>query len=123
VDKTGLLSVATIKSALQARGEEELCVILQEIASADGTVRYTDFLAAAINYQKVLDDNTLYLAFKRFDRDDDGFLTLEEMHSAMINMGSRISQEELKTLLLPFDEDADQVISFQEFKAIFKETK
>lgn len=123
MDKTGLLSVATIKSALQARGEEELCVVLQEIASVDGTVRYTDFLAAAINYQKVLDDTTLYLAFKRFDRNDDGFLTLEEMHSAMTNMGSRISQEELKTLLLPFDEDADQVISFQEFKAIFKEAK
>jgi len=86
-------------------------------------VRYTDFLVAAINYQKVLNDKTLFLAFKRFDRDDDGFLTIEEMHSAMTNMGSSLSAEELRALLLPFDQDSDNLINFQEFKSIFKDVK
>ena len=112
-----------MKSALQHKGAESLNILLEEIKTADGFVRYTDFLAAAINCQKVLDANTLYLTFKRFDRDDDGLLTIEEVHSALANTGSSITIEEVKTLLLPFDQDADQLISFQEFKAIFSDTK
>lgn len=126
LEKTGLLSVAKMKAALQGRGLESqsLSSLLDEIApSENGTVRYTDFLVAAINYQKVLNDKTLFLAFKRFDRDDDGFLTIEEMHSAMTNMGSSLSAEELRALLLPFDQDSDNLINFQEFKSIFKDVK
>ena len=115
-----------MKETLQNRGvqSENLDKLLEEIAhNADGLVRYTDFLVAAINYQKVLNDQNLLLAFKRFDRDDDGHLTIEEMHTAMANMGSALSQEELKTLLEPFDTNADQLIDFQEFKGIFKNAK
>lgn len=126
LEKTGLLSVAKMKAALDGRGMEfqSLSDLLDGIASeSDGTVRYTDFLVSAINYQKILNEKTLLLSFKRFDRDDDGFLTIEEMHSAMTNMGSSLSAEELRTLLLPFDEDADNLINFQEFKSIFKDIK
>jgi Ca2+-binding EF-hand superfamily protein len=125
VERTGLLSVAAMKSALQHKGEEaeSLNILLDEIKTAGGFVRYTDFLAAAFNCQKVLDANTLYLTFKRFDRDDDGLLTIEEVHSALANTGSSISIEEVKTLLLPFDQNADQLISFPEFKAIFNDNK
>lgn len=126
LENTGLLSVAKMKAALKERRMESegLASILDEIApNADGAVRYTDFLVAAINYQKILSEKTLFLAFKRFDRDDDGFLTIEEMHTAMTNMGSSLSAEELRALLLPFDEDDDQLINFQEFKSIFKDIK
>lgn len=123
VDKTGLLSVAAMKSAIGYMGEEaeSLNRVLEEIKTADGFVRYTDFLSAAINCQKVLNADIMYLVFKRFDRDDDDLLTVEEVHSALANTGSSITIEEVKTLLLPFDQNADQLISFQEFKTIFND--
>ncbi len=57
----------------------------------------------------------LQTAFDIFDVDDDGFLDLEEMVSALHEMGRDVSPREAQQLMLAADPEAEHRISFHGF--------
>lgn len=57
----------------------------------------------------------IYRAFEAFDRDGDGFITLNELKDVMIALGQKLSDEELQRMINEADTDGDLQISLEEF--------
>ena len=59
-------------------------------------------------------------AFQAFDADDSGFVTAEELSSALACLGpDNFSQEEVEELITLADKDGDGHLNYTEFVEIF----
>ncbi|KAK0397339.1 hypothetical protein QR680_002090 [Steinernema hermaphroditum] len=62
-------------------------------------------------------------AFKFFDANNDGFITQEELESAMNKCGQYPSKLELRFIMSQGDRDQNGVITFDEFTALMRENE
>mmetsp|Transcript_75945 Transcript_75945/g.203475 ORF Transcript_75945/g.203475 Transcript_75945/m.203475 type:complete len:259 (-) Transcript_75945:1127-1903(-) len=60
--------------------------------------------------------------FASSDRDDDGFLCVNEMKSAFHSMGSALDDDEIQTLLRGFDANDDGRFDLDEFETLIRES-
>ncbi len=56
--------------------------------------------------------------FKMFDLDGNGLISPKELQEVMEKLGEKISDAELKSMLLKADKDGDGFINFKEFAYI-----
>ncbi|CAN1271911.1 unnamed protein product [Linum perenne] len=54
-------------------------------------------------------------AFRVFDKDQDGFISPNELRHVMVNFGERVTDEELEQMVKEADVDGDGLINFEEF--------
>ena len=92
----------------------------------DGLIDYDEFMTAASDRVKLLNDQNLKNAFKVLDASGDGFITAHELQEAFMrgNMkndlpsrGIKFNEKYWQKLLSKIDTDKDGQISFEEFKA------
>merc|ERR1719419_1189092 len=60
-------------------------------------------------------EDSLKEAFRIFDKDDDGFISVEELRNIMQNLGEKMSDKELDEMIVEADSDRDGLINYQEF--------
>lgn len=84
----------------------------------NGYLDYTEFLIAAANWQKVLSNDRLVTAFKVYDKDGDGKISLRELIDALGNAG--IDEMALNEMIGLADRNGDGEIDFEEFKELMK---
>lgn len=65
-------------------------------------------------------DNELYQAFKVFDSDGDGFVTLEEFTRAMKTLGLETEIQKIRNLFQELDGNNDDKVDFHEFVRLFQ---
>mmetsp|Transcript_143294 Transcript_143294/g.263325 ORF Transcript_143294/g.263325 Transcript_143294/m.263325 type:complete len:118 (-) Transcript_143294:163-516(-) len=80
---------------------------------------YTEFLAATFDRKQCLKEDTLWSAFKCFDKNGDGAISFSELATGQF-LGE-LSLEELGQILEDFDANKDSCINFEEFKAMMLE--
>ena len=88
-----------------------------------GKIEYQDFLE--IMTQKIGErDPTeeVKKAFRLFDEDGTGYVTLKNLRRIARELGEQLSDEELKAMIDEFDKDNDGQISQEEFLNIMKQT-
>ncbi|XP_062554494.1 calmodulin-beta-like [Armigeres subalbatus] len=122
-DKNGDGSITTseLGSVVRALGmNPSIAEIEQMIHEVDldgsGSIEMNEFLV--LMARKSREDSTqeeLRDAFKIFDKDGDGFLTVDELSAVMKNFGERLSDDELADLLDEADIDGDGKINYEEF--------
>jgi len=78
----------------------------------DEEIQYSDFLAAMLNSRTELSDSLLYSAFKRFDADHSGYITVDNVRTVM---GHSYCVNKAKALIKEADHTQDGQISYQEF--------
>ena len=66
--------------------------------------------------------NDLREAFDLFDKDGNGDISVNELHSLFRCFGARKTPEEIAEILVKFDEDQSGLIEFDEFVAMMAET-
>lgn len=81
---------------------------------------YTDFLLATLDKNKFLDLKKLIAAFKHFDLDGSGMITVENLKKVMQRSGKEYSDEDLKEMIKEFDFEKNGGISFSEFISMLK---
>jgi calmodulin len=54
-------------------------------------------------------------AFRLFDRDNSGYITINELKQVMLNMGEKLNQEELEDMMREADVNRDGKLDYQEF--------
>jgi calcium-dependent protein kinase len=95
--------------------KKEVDRIMSEIdIDKSGTIDYNEFLIAATNRQKVLNQDKLEQTFKMFDKDGNGSISLDEIRSILGN--SFTDQKVLESIVKECDTNGDGEISMTEFK-------
>jgi calcium-dependent protein kinase len=84
----------------------------------DQEIHYSDFLAAMVDTQISLNTDLLYAAFRRFDTDGSGFITLSNLKDVL---GDRVDGERVEAFLEDVDQNKDGRISFAEFASYLRE--
>ena len=83
-------------------------------ADGSGQIDYSEFVVAAMSQQKLLSQKKLQMAFKMFDKDGGGTITIDEIQEA-INFDNSLTEEDLVKIAKEVDANGDGEISFEEF--------
>jgi calcium-dependent protein kinase len=83
----------------------------------NGSVDYTEFIAATLDSKAVLEERALWDAFSRFDLDGNGKISKDELKTVLSQDGLEdiFRQTTLKQIMTECDQDGDGEIDFQEF--------
>ncbi|KAL1808491.1 hypothetical protein ACET3Z_025481 [Daucus carota] len=106
-----------IRSLDQNPSEEELQDIITEVdADGNGTIEFVEFFNLMSNKIKEIDvEEELKEAFKVFDKDQNGFISASELRHVMIDLGEKLSEEEVEQMISEADLDGDGQVNYDEF--------
>ena len=79
----------------------------------NGKIDYTEFLAATIQKANYLKKEKLYEAFCKFDIDNSGFITADELLKAL--KAEKSQEKEVEQLIKAVDKNGDGKIDYKEF--------
>ncbi|CAD5114460.1 DgyrCDS3589 [Dimorphilus gyrociliatus] len=68
-----------------------------------------------------LDELAIIGAFKAFDKNNDGYISLRELKEVMQSLGENLNDTEIKNMMAAADENNDGRISFEEFDSMIKQ--
>ncbi|XP_053689100.1 calmodulin-beta-like [Sabethes cyaneus] len=120
-DGNGSITASELGMVVRALGmnpsQAEVEQMIHEVdLDGSGTIELNEFLVLMARKQRQdTTDEELRDAFKIFDRDGDGFLSVDELSAVMKNFGERLSDDELADLLDEADIDKDGKINYEEF--------
>ncbi|XP_022849765.1 calmodulin-like protein 8 isoform X1 [Olea europaea var. sylvestris] len=114
--------------------EKELEEIINEVDSdGNGTIEFAEFLNLMANqikikyvhicikskraffYQEDDAEEELKEAFKVFDKDQNGYISANELRHVMINLGEKLTDEEVDQMIREADQDGDGQVNYDEF--------
>eukprot|EP00929_Paragymnodinium_shiwhaense_P034288 TRINITY_DN1867_c0_g1_i1.p1 TRINITY_DN1867_c0_g1~~TRINITY_DN1867_c0_g1_i1.p1 ORF type:complete len:543 (-),score=174.27 TRINITY_DN1867_c0_g1_i1:351-1979(-) len=129
VNGDGLLSTDELRQGLMGCnipgfGEEQLQELMAGVdADGSGEIDYTEFLAATIEHQSVMQEAVCRAAFRVFDKDDDGFISPEELREALQSQSvvDSFGKDNTAALMSEVDVNGDGQIDFQEFMALMRQ--
>ncbi|KAF9618624.1 hypothetical protein IFM89_002319 [Coptis chinensis] len=106
-----------IRSLDQNPSEEELLDMITEVdADGNGTIEFGEFLNLMAKKMKETDgDDELKEAFKVFDKDQNGYISATELRHVMINLGEKLTDEEVAQMIREADLDGDGQVNYEEF--------
>lgn len=99
----------------QTPTEESLRQMISEVdADGNGTIDFAEFLTLMARKMKTKDSEAEILeAFKVFDKDGSGKISATELRQVMINLGEKLSDEEVAEMIREADENGDGVSSWR----------
>ncbi|XP_038902291.1 calmodulin-like protein 11 [Benincasa hispida] len=106
-----------IRSLDQNPTEEELQDMIKEVdVDGNGTIEFTEFLNLMAKKIKETDaEEELKEAFKVFDKDQNGYISATELRHVMINLGEKLTDDEVEQMIKEADLDGDGQVNFEEF--------
>ncbi|KAL8119575.1 calcium-dependent protein kinase-like [Apium graveolens] len=123
-DKSGTITYEELKSGLARLGSKLSEIEVKQLMEAadvdgNGTIDYIEFITATMHRHKLEKDEHLYKAFQYFDKDNSGFITRDELESAMKEYGMG-DEATIKEIISEVDTDNDGRINYEEFCAMMK---
>lgn len=118
-DNSGTITYEELKAGLARLGSkltEAEVKQLMEAADVDGngTIDYIEFITATMHRHRLERDEHLYKAFQYFDKDNSGFITTDELETAMKDFGMG-DDATIKEIISEVDTDNDGRINYEEF--------
>jgi calcium-dependent protein kinase len=115
-NKQGTITLMELKKVLEDKfnvSDEETNRIFAALDSNnDEEIHYSDFLAAMVSTRIALHDDLLKSAFKKFDVDNSGYITVENLRQVL---GDNFDGEEVEKLMQEADLLQDGRVSYPEF--------
>ncbi|KAL6976647.1 Calcium-dependent protein kinase 8 [Sarracenia purpurea var. burkii] len=96
--------------------------ILMEAADidGDGTLNYGEFVTISIHLKKMANDEHLHKAFAFFDRNQSGYIEIEELRDALSDEDCSNNEEVVTAIMHDVDTDKDGRINYEEFASMMK---
>jgi calcium-dependent protein kinase len=122
-DNTGTLEYEEILETFEKLGikksEDEVKEIWKGLDfHIDGTVNYTEFLAATISSVEFFKEEKIWSAFKYFDSENKGYITCDSMINALKQDNLTIDETGLKSMFERLNKK--KKVDFEEFKNMIK---
>ncbi|XP_022930395.1 calmodulin-like protein 8 [Cucurbita moschata] len=98
--------------------EEELKDMINEVdADGNGTIEFGELRNLMSKTFKEETEEKLEEAFKLFDENQDGYISANELSSVlrMLNLGERLTYEEIQQMINDADLDGDGHVDYHEF--------
>lgn len=112
-----------IKQADLHVSSEQIEQIISEVDYfGNHKINYSEFLAATLDVKAFLNEDKLLAIFNQFDTDNSGFISGDNIVTALAKMGHEITQADLDEIMKKHDLEKNGVISKDEFKALFLDT-
>jgi len=119
--KQGTITLTELKKILTEKfhvPDEETRQIFEALDSNnDEEIHYSDFLAAMVSTRIALHDDLLRSTFKKFDTDNSGYITADNLRQVL---GETFEGEEIESLVKEADQLNDNRISYAEFVAYLR---
>ncbi|KAL6905688.1 hypothetical protein ACP4OV_003289 [Aristida adscensionis] len=131
-DGDGTITTKELGTVMQSLGQSPTQAELEEmIAEVDvdgsGSIDFEEFLSLLARKARDADagaEEEIREAFLVFDKDQNGFITRDELAQVMRNLGEKLSEHELAEMLREADVDGDGQINYNEFaKVMLAKTK
>ncbi|KAI7731262.1 hypothetical protein M8C21_013205 [Ambrosia artemisiifolia] len=125
-NKRGKINIAELKAGLQRLGHQIADADLQILMEAgdvdkDGFLNYGEFVAISVHLRKMGNDDHLKDAFDFFDKNQSGYIEIDELREALADEDDEANSEEvISAIIHDVDTDKDGKISFEEFTAMMK---
>lgn len=130
-DKDGAITIEELADLMKALNypptEQEISNMKAEIdVDQNGNIDFKEFITLIARRVRDVDlEEEMVEAFKLFDRNEDGFISRDELKTMMTVLadklvGEEISDEDLEGMLVQADQDGDNLISYREFVEILK---
>jgi len=119
-EQDGFVSREEFRNALKEcnLNDETLTKVFDSMdVDKNGSISYTEFLAALLEARTNIDEERVADAFDRLDHSDTGYISKEDLASLL---GKKKDSEDVQRLIREADTDHDGQISFQEFLAVFR---
>lgn len=127
----GKITQKELLAALQAKlpNEKNLAEDVEKIfqnidSDKNGFIEYEEFIRAAVDKQKFMDEKVLRFAFRYFDKDNSGTIDFDEIKEVFQKSITCAKPSEieaaLKKIISEVDTNQDGKISFDEFENIMK---
>eukprot|EP00913_Durusdinium_trenchii_P027219 g25538.t1 len=91
-------------------------------ADGSGEIDYTEFLAAAMERKSLVQESSVWAAFKVFDKNDDGRISKKELEEVLSSqeVSNAISKAQVDRIVREVDTNGDGFIDFNEFMAMIR---
>lgn len=120
-DGDGCITLDELATVIQSLGQnpikEELQDMINEVdINGNGTIEFGEFLSLMARKIKETDaEEELKEAFKVFDKDQNGYISASELRNVMINLGEKLTDEEVNQMIREADVDGDGQVNYEEF--------
>ncbi|KAJ4898907.1 Calcium-dependent protein kinase 5 [Raphanus sativus] len=117
-DNSGAITFDELKAGLRKYGstlKDTEIHDLMEAADVDnsGTIDYSEFIAATIHLNKLEREEHLVAAFRYFDKDGSGYITIDELQQACVDHS--MTDVFLEDIIKEVDQNNDGQIDYGEF--------
>jgi len=122
ITKKEMLKVFKNILHINNKPEEEVDLIFNKLDNdKNGYIEYEEFVRASINKEIFVKEEILQFAFKFFDKDGSGEITIDELKAVFcLGKDREISEKVLISILEKIDTDGNKEISYQEFKSMME---
>lgn len=131
LDGNGVLTADEVKQGLGAMGGQAGMDIDKLFANLDmdgsQTIDYTEFCAAGLDQKLSSQEDVIWAAFKTFDLDNVGYISVENLKTILDNADIRdvwsaeVCQDVGKDIIATFDKDGDGMISFDDWRKLMEQ--
>eukprot|EP00440_Ansanella_granifera_P035819 gb/GFBE01038854.1/.p1 GENE.gb/GFBE01038854.1/~~gb/GFBE01038854.1/.p1 ORF type:complete len:474 (+),score=166.71 gb/GFBE01038854.1/:1-1422(+) len=115
----GTLTFDEVRAGISKTGLELTADFEQVMRELDtdgsGSIDYSEFIAATLDFKKYLRRDVMWGAFRTFDKDGSGKISKEELKEAC-----KLNDDLSASLITEVDTDGDGEISFEEFVAMME---
>ncbi|KAJ6380950.1 hypothetical protein OIU77_029781 [Salix suchowensis] len=121
----GKINIDELRVGLQKLGHhvpESDLQILMEVGDIDrdGYLDYGEFVAITVHLRKMGNDEHLREAFKFFDKNQSGYIEIDELRDALADEVDGSNEEVINAIINDVDTDKDGKISYEEFGTMMK---
>lgn len=122
ITKKEMLKVFKNLLNISFKADEEVEAIFKKLDNDNnGFIEYEEFVRASINKDIFVKEEILQFAFKFFDKDGNGEITIDELKAVFcIGKDREISENVLISILDKIDTDGNREISYQEFRTMME---
>ncbi|XP_044390412.1 calmodulin-like protein 4 isoform X1 [Triticum aestivum] len=115
------LAAVTRSLGLDPTNQELNDMMCEVDMDGNGTIDFQEFLSLIVRKMKDGDgDEELKEAFEVLDKDRNGFISPVELRTVMINLGEKMTDEEVEQMIKEADTDGDGQVNYDEFVLMMK---